>query len=263
MDTEQKDTALAETLETNPGSNPESGQITNSTAQIGQDASAQEPPKDAPKEESPQAMRFKTLREAREKAERERDQLRQQLEAMRNQPQNIPHSQAQEEVPPSPLSIAPDDLVEGRHLSRYDQEIKALREELQRTRQEASVMSVESRLKAQYRDFDSVVNKENIEVLQRMHPEIAATIQSSPDLYGKAVTAYTLLKKFGIAGSTHATEQAARIDQNLAKPQTAMGVRTQSTQDSPLAHANQFGTALSEQRKSEVYAEMQKILRGQ
>jgi len=245
MDTQQNnDAALAETLQ-----DPNAGQIEQPTEQLVTDQEQKQV--DPPKDEA-QLARFAALREARQKAEAERDQIKAELERVREKDLHTSPEQTQS----SPFgTVAPDDLVEGRHLSKYDQEIQKLRQELEQTRHQAITVAVEGRLKSQYTDFDSVVSKENIEVLQKMHPEIAATIQHSPDLYGKAVTAYTLIKKLGIAGSSQSAEQQARVEQNLAKPKTAASV-------SPLVQATKFGSALTKQRKREIHAETLRIIKG-
>jgi len=240
---EKNDTELAQTLETPQ----QDGQIKQPVEQS--------VPLET-KEDSPQAVRFKTLREAREKAERERDELKRQLEAARA-PKPEPIQQ-----PVQDYVLGEEEMVEGRHLSKYDRDIKALREELQRTRQEASIASVENKLKAQYNDFDSIVNKENLEVLQRIHPEIAATIQNSPDLYNKAVTAYTLLKRLGISGSVAQKEQAAVAHNNATKPRPLASAAPEANTDSPLENANVFATALTDERKREVFARMQRTIKG-
>jgi hypothetical protein len=204
------------------------------------------------KEESMQAIRFKTLREAREQAERERDELRQQIERMR----------ATEKVQPTPqqeqqdFSIAPDDLVEGKHLTKYDREIQSLKKQLESYHQQASVASVETRLKTQYADFDSVVSKENIEVLRTAYPEIAATINSSPDLYNKAVAAYTMIKKFGIVSDSSYDSQKAKAQANASKPRPIASINAQQGSDSPLTHANAFAEGLTSDVKAQLYREM-------
>ena len=74
-------------------------------------------------EESPQAINMRNMRESKERAERDRDALLKRvavIEASQKQKQ-------QSEAPqPEDFSVAPDDIVEGRHLSKYDRKIKEL-----------------------------------------------------------------------------------------------------------------------------------------
>jgi len=250
---EQSDAVLEQTLEA--GEEPQGAE------QSTQEAVAQE--EVVPQEEVAQAARFKMIREAREKAERDRDAAARERDELKAQLKYIREAQGapQQKTEVQDYSVAPDDIVEGRHLSKYDKEIQALKQELQKTRQEAVAVSVEGRLKAQYVDFDSVVNKENLEVLRHTHPEIAATIDHSPDLYSKAVAAYTLLKKFGIAQSSQQQERAAQIAHNAAKPQSSSAAASQGS-DSPIARASAMGSALSEARKREIHAETMRLIRG-
>lgn len=240
MDTqeEQKDIVLAETLE-------EPQEPASLDPQDAGPASPSVPP--AP--EGEQALRFKTLREAREKAERERDELRAHIEKLQA-PTEAPQPATQQDY-----SISPDDLVEGKHLAKYDRDINTLRKELENYKQQSMAMSVETRLKSQYPDFDSVVSRENLEMLRSAHPEIATVIDSSPDLYSKAASAYTMIKQFGFVTDPAVEKQRAVAQENAAKPRPVASVATQQGAG-PLSKANEFAEGLTKNRKQELYREM-------
>lgn len=234
----QGDAVLAETLEVPVVEQPEVEQVA-------------EEQKVEPKVENQRELRFKTIREARERAERERDEIRAELDRIKNVQQPKPQQAQQEDY-----NIAPDDLVEGKHLSKYDREIKKLRGELNNYRQQSNAMSVEAKLNAQYPDFNSIVSKENLEMLTASHPEIAATLNSSPDLYNKAVSAYTMIKQFGIAQDPIIAKQHNVVQENASKPRPIASVNAQSGTDSPLSHANAFANGLTKELKASLLREM-------
>ena len=71
------------------------------------------------------------------------------------------------------INLAPDDLVEWRHVEK---KIKKLEKELKTFQESTSQSSAESRLKSQFPDFEKVVNKENVELLKQIEPEMASTL---------------------------------------------------------------------------------------
>ena len=137
---------------------------------------------------------IRQLRESRERAERERDELLAKLRKMEDaqRPPVVEENEQQD------FELAADDFVEGKHLKSYAKKVKDLEKQLNSYKQQTDTTVVETRLKTQYKDFDAVVSQQNIEALRLAYPEIASTINSNNDLYSKAVSAYTLIKKLGI-----------------------------------------------------------------
>lgn len=197
---------------------------------------------------------MRNLRLGREKAERERDEL---LARMREieQSQQRPVAPKQEE-----LHVADDDFVEGRHLSAYDNKIKALQNELKSYKTKTDASNAETRLKTQYQDFDKVVNAGNVEALRIAYPEIAETLNSSSDLYTKAVSAYTLIKKLGIHKEDTFAADRAKAQANASKPRPLTSVAPQEG-DGPLAKANAFAQGLTDDLKKQLYKEMMEARR--
>lgn len=214
-----------------------------------QEQPAQEQPQQEVKpQETEQAKNFRTLRERAQQLERERNEAyarMQELEA-KNKPQPV----AQDED----FSINDSDLAEGKHLKKLHNEIKSLKSELQKNYQASSEMAIEARLKAQYGDFDKVVNSENIAQLQTMHPEIANTLMSSTDLYSKGASAYKLIKQFGIGQADPYQQEKQTAQRNAAKPRPLASLSPQQG-ESPLAHANAFANGLTEDLKSQLWKE--------
>lgn len=204
---------------------------------------AQEAPSPEPQPESREERNFKILRAQREKVERERDELAQQLARMYQQPP-VQHPQ---ETNPNP-----DDLVEWKHV---DKRIKDLESKIQGYQQQSQESVIEARLKTQYPDFDSVVSRDNIDILKAEYPELADTLNSSSNLYSKAVSAYTLIKKLGIQQDDNSYADRARLQKNMSKPKPLASISPQKG-DSPLSKANAFAEGLTDSLKEQLRKEM-------
>lgn len=178
---------------------------------------------------------IRALRESKQQAERERDEYLKRLQE---------YESAKEQPKQERSAYNDDDLIEGRHLK----ELEARLDEQRRVLEGATI---EARVKAQYPDFDKIVNNDSINRLRQTHPELAATIASSSDLYNKAASAYTLIKQMGFDGSTQA--QTESVQSNVSKPRP----NTQST--SPLTQANAFSNGLTDDLKRQLYKEMMDI----
>lgn len=205
-----------------------------------------EEPKSAVKQSS-----WKILRDKAEQAERRAQEAERLLEQYSSQQQSV-------EEPEEDLSMDEDSLVEGKHLAKVYKEVRQLKSQLKQYEQKSTVSAVELKLKAQYPDFDNIVSGENLANLKAAYPEIAHTINSSNDLYSKAVSAYTMIKKLGISEPVDVySEDKARAQKNAAKPRSMASISPQQG-DSPLTKANAFATdgSLSKDLKAQLWKEM-------
>lgn len=193
----------------------------------------QEPQQQAPRKlKNDEYKNAANLRRQLEQAQRERDAALKQLQDKNDGVLND------------------DDLAEGKHLNRVQREIKQLKEEL-----------VQTRIKAQYHDFDSVVNMDNLNILRDSYPELMATLQNSPDLYTQASSAYTLIKKLGIIPDQQDINNRVRVQQNTMKPRPASTVGPQQG-ESPLTKANAFAEGLTDDLKKQMNKEMNQARMG-
>lgn len=195
------------------------------------------------------ALNFRKLREKTERLERERDEAVKRARELETK--NTPVAQDDD------FSIDDGALMEGKDLKKVAQKLKRLEGELQQYRQQSHVESAETRLKSQYADFDKVVSKENVEALKDSYPEIAASISSNPDIYGRAVSAYTLIKKMGIYADTPQYEADRIVAQrNAAKPKPTASISPQQG-DTPLSRANAFASGkVTKDLQKQLYQEM-------
>jgi len=186
---------------------------------------------------SHQASNFKIMKEKALAAEKRAQELEAALaQAMNAQPKQV----QQEPEIDEDLSVDADALVEGKHLSKVSKHIKKLENQLQQYQQQSVLQATEVRLKTQYPDFDKIVSKENLESLRMTYPEIANTINSSPDLYSKAVSAYTIIKNLGLTeDTTDYSKEKELVRQNAAKPKPSAVLNVRKN-DGPLSNANAF-----------------------
>lgn len=192
------------------------------------------------------------LREKADRAERERDELARTLKQI--QSSLVP--KVQEEQPVEDLSLNPDDLVEGKHLEKLQKQILALQKQTEAQNRFSKEAATEARLKAQYSDFNKVVSAENLESLRNTYPEIADTINSSQDLYSKAVSAYTIIKNLGIYREDNYGKDRNRAHLNASKPKPLASVSPQQG-DTPLSKANAFANGLTDELKEQLRKEME------
>lgn len=207
---------------------------------------------------------FKAIREAKERAEQERDALMQQV--MEYQKSKQAQSQPQQSEPPAVdddinFDIDEDGLVEGRYVKKVTNRIKKLEKMLHGYESQAKQQTIESKLKSQFPDFEQVVSKENVEMLNSQFPEIASSLRDTSDLYSKAVSAYNIMKKFGIYREDPHSEERVKALKNTQKPKPLTSVSPQQG-DSPLSKANAFANGLTEDLKSQLRKEMAAARRG-
>lgn len=201
----------------------------------------------APAPEDRTAVNMRRLREKAERVERERDELARRLQEAESKSQP-PAARDDDDI-----NIAPDELAEGKHLSKVAQKIKRLETELKQYRQQSTAETAEARLKSQYSDFDKVVSRDNVEALREAYPEIAESIHANPDIYKRAVSAYTIIKKMGIyQDEQQFAEDRALVQKNAAKPKPMASLSPQQG-DSPLSQANAFANGLTAELKAQLW----------
>jgi len=209
-----------------------------------------------PAQETEAQINYRAMRELKKKAEQERDVLLQKLQLAEQK------QQPKQETPPQQdFSIAPDDLVEGKHLSAVDKKVKQLESQLQSYQQQSAAQNIEARIKTQYPDFDQVVSKDNLEIFRTAYPDLATAIGSSTDLYSKATSAYKLIKKYNIHQHKEVAKGVDRVQSNLSKPVPTASLGSQQG-DSPLSKANAFSGGLTAALKEQLLKEMNEAIKN-
>lgn len=201
-------------------------------------------------QESNKEINFRAMREAKERAERDRAEMEERVRRLEAQYKKPAPQPVEEE---DDFDIAPDDFVEGKHYKKMAHELKALKRAQQESQQQTVAQATEMKLKMQYPDFDQVVNPANLERLRAKYPQIASTIYESQNLYDKASSAYTIIKELALTDTYQQDRQKAQI--NAAKPRSLTSISPQQG-DSPISQANAFANGLTPDLQRRLRAEM-------
>lgn len=195
----------------------------------------------APQEPQPENFAVKRLKEEQLKLRDEKFRLEREKAEMAARLKQLEESQK------SP-SYDSDDLVQRGYV---DQRIKALEQQVQKT-------TAEYKLKAQYPDFDRVVNDATISALKEKYPSLAYTIGQAyeHDQFNGAAAAYDAIKNMGIYHEDTYALDRERAQLNAGKPRMSQSVAT-AKPNSPIAAANAFSDELkSEEYKKNLFKEM-------
>lgn len=221
--------------------------------------------------ETTKEYNFRVLREKLEQAEREKrekEEMLQRLLASQQTPYAQPQqpvAKYQQEEEDDDIRVNPDDIVEGKHLSKIDKKISKefskIKQELDYYKQQTVAAQAEARLKAKYRDLDAVLSLDNIKTLQAIYPSLARTLDSTQDLYDKGEAAYTMIKNLGIhQDETQQVKQ--KIAQNMAKPKPLATAKAPQGSESPLTTVNMYARKVDESRAEQLRREMDAAING-
>lgn len=176
-----------------------------------------------PVQESEREQNWKKMREENDRYKREAEDLKRQLES----------------------KVGDDELVEQRHLKQMRAQIEQ--------------QTLELRLKSKFPDFDEVVNTENLQKLAKEDPELAYTLDSTQDMYAKAVAAYKMIQSKQ-PKEQPLSEDDEMFEENQYKPRNSNSLNPKN--DTPLAGANAFQRGLTKDQKSKLWAEMQEAIKN-
>lgn len=243
----------------------EDQEVHEQAAQTQEDTQVQEPTQHTQPAQSDdgKSRDWRELREKSSRAERERDEAMRRLsEYERMLAQQASQPKPQEAPEDDDIKLGDDELAEGKHLSKVGRKIKKLEEQLKQYQQQTTIQTTEARLKATYPDFEAVVTRENLEKFSAQYPELSSTINtSSNDIYAKAVSAYTMIKKFGITTEPVYEAEKIQAQKNAAKPRPLSSVSPQQG-ESALTRANAFANGLTNEVKEQLRREMEEARRN-
>lgn len=203
-----------------------------------------------PQPQGYQAKNFAELRDARERAERERDELRYRL-------QQIEMSKNQESIKEDfNITGNDDDLVEVKHLKAIAKRQKEFESQVKQYQQQYTQMTAEARLKSSYSDLEKVVTEDNIRKLKDQDPDLVASLQCNPDTYSRYSAAYKAIKRLGIYQEDSFEQDKQKAQYNANKPRPLTSVSPQQGQG-PLSRVNAFANGLTPELKAQLIKEMQ------
>ena len=203
---------------------------------------------------------FAELRKRTEAAERALDQerahSREIIELLKSGKNTREQSLDQDDAELSKLSN--DDLATVGNASKlYDKHSKPTKQKISAMEEKVAQLEAaleQQRLYTKYPDLDEVLSSENIELLNKEDPEIAAVISSLPKNSPQQITmAYKYIKKLvpskGIEKTPDLSDKKRALE-NLSKPRSVQSV----AKTSPIGMANAFES--SDEAKKAAYKEM-------
>lgn len=175
-------------------------------------------------QESDKEKDFRALRQSKKEVERraldaERT-VQMQKEMMGQLLQQVQQSQPQ---PVDELdSIDPNDYLQKDKVQKLvKKEIKnvdkLVEEKVNKILEEREKASFAQRLRAQYKDFDDVVNPETMDLFEQQEPELASTIAKSTDPYSIALQTYKYIKTSGLLDKVPNHRRAQEVEKKLEK----------------------------------------------
>lgn len=238
---------------------------------LSQSAHTEAPSREAAKQETSQARNFRELRQQAERAQRERDDLEKRYRELELK---VAHKED--------YNLSPDDLVEGKHIAQLVKEQREMKQKLQQYEQQSvqqrQMAQAEANLRAQYQDFDKVVNSNTVELLKERYPDVAESItKMAHDPQMAFDYAYMAIKQRNLSAqpesprgpdpdlsrrSPQAETEAVKAQQNAAKPRPLNTVAAQHT-DSPISRMNAFANGeVSKELQSQLWKEMNDARKG-
>jgi len=187
---------------------------------------------------------FKQLRETNEDLKRQVSELRDFVNSKENIPQEKPAPQEDEL-----LSLSPDDIVTYGQVDRLAE--KKAREIVDKVFQERETAELPKKVKAQYSDFDEIVNKETVKEFEQSEPALASACAVSANPYEATYKMLKILRQQKTDGKIAKNEEI--IDRNLKVPPPATSI----SRSSGLQDANSFG----ELSQADLYKEMMQFSR--
>jgi len=221
-----------------------------------------------PVKETRNASNFRALKAEAAKMARERDEMKALVEQYQRQQQSYPQQQV---APGSGLSsgddfdIEPDAYAEGKHLKTLAKQLKELKQENERIRQQTQGFAIKAALKSEHPDFDSVVTPDNLKALEISYPHLAKAINMN-DPYNAGKACYDLIKQFGLDNDDAQESEITKavIASNMSKPKPAAAVKgVRSSNETAMGRASEFYNGeLTDQMKKQFYKELQESMKG-
>jgi len=199
-----------------------------------------------PQKQNDKDYNFAQLRKGKE-------QLEKQVQELQSHVNSLDQKSNQRAIQEEDDGIDDEDIIEGRHLKKVNQELKALREQLNKEQS----LAVQDRLNMKFSDFDKVVSKENVEKLKMTEPELYTSIVSSPDLFSKGVSAYKTLKALGIVAEDFSSEKET-VQSNHKKPISTQAIKGQGA----LSDGNVFARGLTPELRDQLRKEMNEAIKS-
>lgn len=153
----------------------------------------------------------------------------QQMNPSQNQQQQYQQQNFDEEIDFN--SLRDDEFSDNKTLKKIihqqNKQLQKLEQNWKNSNKQSYQQIVETRIRSEYPDFQSIVSSENVEKLRQKKPYIFNSISANQDLYEQAVGAYDAIKEFGIAKPTVPDRKQMQFNDNQGKPRASATIGTQ------------------------------------
>lgn len=185
--------------------------------------------------ETIESINFRKMREDRERDREARIRAEYEVEKMREYISNLNAQQSKKEEEDTEID---DDYVDYKDFKevKKKQEEQSRRYEQALSNQERQLAQMQ--LLSEFKDYHNIVTEENINMLEKRHPEVAPAILNATSEYNCGKAAYLFIKKF-LKEDRELAHTNNTAQKNLAKPMPAVSVSPQES-NSPLNEVNNY-----------------------
>lgn len=198
---------------------------------------------------------IRSLREAKEQAERNNIELQNRIRDYEQKMNPV----VEDDITYN-FNIGDDDLPEGKHLKgMYEHTQKNFakqKKEIESLKKQTENIYVETRIRNEFPDYDKVVSPENIKLLSEQYPDVAMSLHTSTDNFSKNKAAYQIIKKLGIGTEDTYARDKEIAQKNAAKPRPAAAI-SPTRGDSPIDMADMFANGLTADVKAAIREKVQ------
>lgn len=198
---------------------------------------------------------FRELRQKATRMEHERDEALRRLQERENS--KVSQAQAEDDSYKG-LSLADDEIMEGKHGKELFKTVKRLEQELNQYKQQVTTTTDKQRLQRDFPDFEKVVNDEMLKDLRAIDPDSWEVLNnSSASLYSTGKMAYNAIKAAGLVtnDTPRFIQDRLTAQKNANKPRPLTSISAQQG-DSPMSRANAFASGLTDDLKKQLLKEM-------
>jgi len=179
----------------------------------------------------------------RKKLEQE-EEARKQAERRAEEAERRYEGRTQQVAPPNDdddFIADPDDYLQAKQFIPHSKKIKSKQkehdDEIKNLKERLAIFEAKTEID-QIKDFNEVVNTENLKTLARLYPEDYEVMNTHNDLRKKAKSAYNMIKRYGIID--YQVDQAEeRMEKNKKKPGNAGTAAPQQPQ-TPLSRLGDY-----------------------
>lgn len=211
----------------------------------------------SPVEETQEQINWRKFRQEREKERREKAEADKRLAEKEKEAAALKSAMEavlnKQQAQPQTSSDEPDETEDQRLQKKVDKifEERVRQYDLKRQQQEAAELP--KKLSETFHDFNQVCSQENIDYIEYKHPRIWKVFKNSTGDFEAWAGLYDTIKT--LVPNPDSRKEQARIEKNLSKPQSMSIPGITQTGD----HAP---TELTEKRRQENWARMQRIMKG-